>query len=150
MTRLVWNKFKILVLLSAIISFLVLKKYFSTYVLEASINRYTMVNDYEAKSDKNDQKHVLFWMKFFGQDLNINENVDYLKTINCPVTNCIFTENKNLLKHHEFDAIVFHGAESWKLMNLPVTRSSHQVYVMALQEYKINCKQSPRIITSIL
>lgn len=100
-----------------------------------------MLNDYIVKSEKagSDKKHVLFWTTYFEEKfwgmLNETYGKDFLNSINCPKTNCIFTHNKKYLKHHhEYDAIVFHSAENWAHMNLPATRSPHQVYVMASKE----------------
>lgn len=121
-------------LLSGLGFILVLIKYFRDHVLESSVNRYTILNDFVSKRDESDKKYILYWMKFFGEEFKNKTNENYLESIGCPVTNCIFTENKSLMNHHEFDAIIFHAAESWKLMDLPETRSPHQVYVMVAQE----------------
>ena len=128
------NKFKLFAIVCILMSIILLIKLLDVYIMEFSVNRYKMLNSFVRKSGKSDQKIILFWTRFFGQEFGDETNINYLESINCPETNCIFTENKKMLMHHEFDAIVFHGAESWKLMNLPNTRSPHQIYVMASQE----------------
>lgn len=87
----------------------------------------------------NDTKYILFWTKYFlEKNWGMKTETyyeDYLKSIKCPVTNCVFTNNKNLLSHvHEYDALVFHGAESRMLVELPRTRSPHQIYIMGTKE----------------
>lgn len=93
-----------------------------------------MVIDYMPDELESEKKYILFWTKFFGNDFVPESGEDYLRSVKCPVINCVFTNNKNLFESHKFDAIVFHGAENWKLMSLPETRSPHQLYVIALKE----------------
>jgi hypothetical protein len=126
-------RLKVLLLLGVFILIVLIKRHFEKYFMESSIRRYSMLNDFVRESDEIDRKYVLFWMKFFDDDF-VKQNEGTWKLGDCPVKNCVFTNNKNLLKHHEFDAIVFHGPENWKLMDLPSTRSPHQVYVIALKE----------------
>lgn len=113
---------------------------FHKYCLQSSILRYKMLNDYLVDSDEvAGQKFILFWTKFFDVPMWGMKRETYhahdLKSMNCPETNCVFTHQKNLLKHpHDYDAIVFHAAESWNFLNLPRTRRSQQVYIMASKE----------------
>lgn len=111
------------------------------YVLQSSIVRYKILNDYSLIDNRSHDhtKFILFWNQYF--DIPYwgmpNETVgeSYLNAVKCPVTNCIFTHNKtNELQPHEYDAIVFHTAETWMFLDLPATRSADQVYVMATTE----------------
>lgn len=121
--------------------FLLILNSLHIYVLQSSIVRYKILKEYSFTENRSHDhtKSVLFWTPFF--DIPYwgmpNETVgeEYLKAAKCPVTNCIFTHNKeNKLQPHEHDAIVFHTAETWILMDLPATRSVDQVYVMATME----------------
>lgn len=99
-----------------------------------------MLANYVAESEKayNSSKVVLFWTKYFDIEFwGMNSETyheEFLLSIDCPRTNCIFTHNKNFVKYPEqFDAIVFHGAEKWLMVDLP-TRSPHQLYIVATKE----------------
>lgn len=113
---------------------------FYKYSLQSSISRYMLLTEYTSEVKGNQStKHILFWTKFFDVHLwGMTKETyleDFLQSIKCPKTNCIFTHNKNLLQHtHEYDAIIFHTAETWILMDLPETRSPRQVYIMATKE----------------
>lgn len=84
-------------------------------------------------------KVVVFWTKFFdvpfwGMKKETYREED-LQEINCPTTNCLFTHKKEHLQNsHEYDAIIFHGAETWNFLDLPKTRSPYQSYVMMSKE----------------
>lgn len=116
--------------------------------LQPSISHYKILEPFLVDSDHNDgKKYILFWtnfftIKFWGMEREtLNES--YFESINCPVTNCIFTHNKNLrYAPHMYDAMVFHGAESWSLIGLPSTRSANQVYIMASMEYESSSSQT--------
>lgn len=108
------------------------------YVFESSIARYRLVQP-KKHQNLNDKKVILFWTKFFNipnwNMPNVTNDESYLKSLNCPVTNCIFTHDKNYFDEtHMYDAIVFHGAESWLLLDLPETRNPNQLYVAAMLE----------------
>lgn len=111
-----------------------------SFRLQSSILRYKILDGYlDEPRGFNDTKYILFWTKYFVEEnwgmKTETYQEDFLKSINCPVTNCVFTNNKNLLSHaHEYDALVFHGAEPWVGLDLPHTRSPHQVYIMATKE----------------
>lgn len=114
---------------------------FHRYVLQSSTVRYKLLNEYPLAENRshNETKSILFWTKFF--DIPYwgmpNGTVDetYLNAIKCPVTNCIFTTNKtHKLQPHEYDAVIFHAAETWMFLDLPATRSADQIYVMATME----------------
>lgn len=137
-------RLKLFLFIFAILFFLVVVGYFWIYQTQLSFNVYSkaVIKNYSAESENNDndKKHILFWTKFFDIKfwgmLTETYYEDYLKSISCPVTNCVFTHKKNLLKHHhEYSAIFFHDAEKWsRFMKLPETRNPQQVYVMASQE----------------
>lgn len=128
--------FFVLIFLTAVLVLFIFKLV-QSYVFDSSIARYKLVQP--AKHKFSDTKIILFWTNFFefsnwGMP-NATNYEDYLKSINCPVTNCILTHDKKYLNSpHLYDALVFHGAESWKMVNLPETRSPHQLYVLALLE----------------
>lgn len=114
---------------------------FYTYALSASVVRTKMLHDTAvSKSIESDRpKHVLFWTSFFDITHWSMTKETYreedLKALKCPQTNCVLTHQKDLLQHpHDYDALVFHGAEAWVLMNLPKTRSPLQNYIMATME----------------
>lgn len=109
------------------------------YVFVLSTTRYRLIENSNFVTNKNSSKiYVLFWNKIFGDETWYMESVtsdeDYLKSINCPVTNCILTHDKKLLDApHLYDALIFHSAEPW-LRPLPETRSPHQYYIMTTLE----------------
>lgn len=123
-------------LLAAIGLFLV---YFfiKNYVFVSSVARFSLVQ--AAQPLNSSQKVILFWTNFFSipywmMPAETNDE-EYLKSINCPVTNCILTHDKNFLDEpHLYDAIVFHSADPWYKLDLPATRSPHQLYVSAILE----------------
>ena len=109
------------------------------YVFILSTTRYRFIENSNFVLNKNSSKiYVLFWTKIFGAEnwnmQNVTNGEDYLKSIDCPVTNCILTHNKKLLgAPHLYDALIFHSAEPW-LIPLPETRSPHQYYIMTSLE----------------
>jgi Fucosyltransferase, N-terminal len=103
---------------------------------------YTMV-DYEKHTNET-TKTVLFFTKKWSEKLwglsadKIDKDSPELK--NCPVNNCVMVFDRNYLKEiHEFDALVFHETEScWydsRDFEPIKTRSPHQLYIVAAQEY---------------
>jgi Fucosyltransferase, N-terminal len=84
-------------------------------------------------------RHVLFWTVFFNDHSwttgpTSEAGEELLKSVNCPVTNCLFTHNKTLLDSITlFDAIIFHGPE-YRTTALPTVRSPHQLYVFSSLE----------------
>ena len=109
------------------------------YVFVLSTTRYKLIENSNFMSNKNSSKiYVLYWTKMFDSEnwymSSITSGEDYLKSINCPVTNCILTHDKNLLEApHLYDALIFHSAEPW-LTSLPETRSPNQYYIMTTLE----------------
>lgn len=139
------SKSKFLVVLVFVVGFVVfiLLHIFHTYCLQSSILRYKILNEHSVRSDKEAKaskvKHILFWTNFFDVRFWGMKTETYLesdlKSIGCPETNCIFTHDKTHLEHpHDYDAIVFHGAEMWNFLDLPQTRQPKQLYVMASLE----------------
>ena len=106
-----------------------------------SINHFKIMqeDDYSSKHTSEKVKYIALWTPFFtvkNWGFN-NETVgkEWLQSINCPRTDCVFTNNKKLLDQpHLYDAIVFHGSENWKLLQLPKSRRTSQLYVMATME----------------
>lgn len=113
---------------------------YHTYSLQSSISRYKLLNDYSTDDEIAARTKVaVFWTKFFDVPnwgmYKATYTEDDLKAIGCSTTNCVFTHNKeHLTSPHEYDAIFFHGAEMWTFVDLPATRSPHQVYVMMSKE----------------
>ncbi|XP_049871785.1 alpha-(1,3)-fucosyltransferase C-like [Pectinophora gossypiella] len=62
----------------------------------------------------------------------------YLTKLNCVVQNCIFTENKRLLRDYtSFDAIIFSESILESDTKRPLLRSSSQLYVFASLESQV-------------
>ncbi|CAG9810433.1 unnamed protein product [Chironomus riparius] len=63
----------------------------------------------------------------------------YLKDIECPVTNCIFSHNRKYLSSvADYDAVVFHVAEPFDVRDVPKIRKENQIYIMANQESPVH------------
>lgn len=91
------------------------------------------------KKQRSDDKTILFWSGFFDYpEWGVDEifETDFLKSTGCPWTNCIATMNRNYLTNvQDFDAIVFHATHpQWSSLDIPMIRSSYQVYIMATLE----------------
>lgn len=120
--------------------------FIQNYVFLSSIARYHLVQ--AKKNVTNDkEKIILFRTTFFTSENwlmpNLTNGYEYLKRINCPVSNCIFTHDKNYLSEpYLYDAIVFHAAQPWIAMDLPKTRSPHQSYVAVMLEAPPNIKHN--------
>lgn len=55
--------------------------------------------------------------------------------MDCSDTNCIFSHNPKFLSSPtDYDAIVFHVAEPFDVLDIPEKRSEDQIYIMANQE----------------
>lgn len=108
--------------------------------LHSPTNRYQMLNTYMRQTtNKSATKFILFYNNFFEDPFwRMNQETQdaaFLKRLKCPRTNCVFTRNRDLLQNvEEYDAIVFHAAESWLHGEVPHRRSPHQVYIMASKE----------------
>lgn len=127
----IWIAFKILV--GSFFVFVVYQIYKNSLLQKP----HKTLREYAKSERHSETKHIVFWTKFFGKNWLKSETYDqkYLESLDCPNTNCIFTHNKSYLKHaHEYDAIIFHGVEKWKDIELPRTRLPSQVYIMATLE----------------
>lgn len=112
---------------------------FNTYCLQSSISRYKFLHKHLKTDEPSSTKIVLFWTTFFDIPLWRMKKKTYLdsdlKSLGCRHTNCVFTHRKDFLESsHDYDAIIYHGAEIWNFLDLPTTRSEHQVYIMASLE----------------
>lgn len=105
-------------------------------------SNYTMV-----KSVK-DTINILLYTKLWGYHnwrlSNETIDKDSPELVDCSQTNCVFTNNQNYLENvHDYDMLFFHQSPgSWynsSYYDAIKTRSPHQLYVMAAQEY---CYQS--------
>jgi hypothetical protein len=108
--------------------------------LESDKKRVNIIdNAQEIPLEKNVTKYVLFWTRFFNNPDWYTGKEDageeVLKSVQCPVTNCFFTHNKDLLDKDitKFDAIAFHGPE-YRTTPLPYVRSPHQLYIFVSLE----------------
>ncbi|XP_070490701.1 alpha-(1,3)-fucosyltransferase C-like [Chironomus tepperi] len=64
---------------------------------------------------------------------------EYLKDMNCPVTNCIFSHNRKYLPSlSDYDAIVFHVAQPMDVKDVLRSRKDNQIYIMANQESPVH------------
>jgi len=60
---------------------------------------------------------------------------EYLRSINCPVTNCMFIHNRKFLPQPtDYDVLVFHAGNPIDPNDLPDFRRDDQIYVMANEE----------------
>ncbi|CAG9810443.1 unnamed protein product [Chironomus riparius] len=60
---------------------------------------------------------------------------EYLKSIDCPVTNCVFSHDRNFLPQPtDYDALVFHVGDFNDIDDLPEVRREDQIYIMANEE----------------
>lgn len=114
---------------------------FVLYTLEIPYNRHKLLQLELSSLPQHDSnvKVVLFWTKFFGDRTWGMKKETYdeadLEALGCPISNCIFTHNKDYLdSHHYYDALVFHSAENWFLSDKPSVRSPHQLYIMSSVE----------------
>lgn len=81
-----------------------------------------------------DTSTILFWTNFFDDSkwTLANDTIH----IQCPVANCIFTNQRDYLNSIDmYDAIVFHTARRFAMFNgIPTARSAQQLYVFAALE----------------
>lgn len=135
------NYFHFICITSFLVIVVIIVNQLQRHSLHSSVLRYKMVREFLKSEDKPvNNKVILFWTKFFEDpywDMKAEAfRGDYLESVECPVTNCIFTTDRNFLNHeHEYDAIVFHAPEPlWDPKDLPKTRSPNQVYIMGTKE----------------
>lgn len=103
------------------------------------IERYKM--NFDDVKKPGDKKFIVFWTRFFNMPTwGINQETygeDYLKSINCSFTQCVFTHKKDYFnKTTDYDAVIFHGWEYFpgQLIDVPSIRSPNQLYIMANHE----------------
>jgi hypothetical protein len=84
-----------------------------------------------------DSIYMLFWNSYldeddlWGMEKEISSPED-LKKVNCPVTNCIFTNQKDVLPNvHDFDVLFFNHHTQ---IQFPKTRSLNQFYIFSMFE----------------
>lgn len=116
-----------------------LTNYVLSFLCIPNVLRYKLVDLTEDSEEVvHGKKHVLFYTKFFKNEnwgMNMDEEGNFEAPEGCPRTNCVFTTNKNLLKHpHEYEAIIFHSGHYENRWSVPKSRSPHQIYVMATLE----------------
>lgn len=77
----------------------------------------------------NKTKYILYWTKMFDREdfyLGLGDKIFE----NCPISNCVATDDKTIKNVEEFDAIVFHVADFNMKMNLiPWQRTNEQIYI---------------------
>jgi len=84
-------------------------------------------------------KYILFWTSWwFFQNWQMGAEVlgeDYLRSVDCPVTNCVFSHDRNFLPEPtDYDALVFHVGDFIDIDDLPEFRRDDQIYIMANEE----------------
>lgn len=94
----------------------------------------------ERTSQRNESlKYISFWttwwyfpLWYMGKEI---QGEEYLKSIECPVTNCVFTHDRKLLpKPTDYDALVFHVGDCLDIDDLPSARRHDQYYIVADEE----------------
>ena len=76
-------------------------------------------------------KNILLWN---GKNSEIYH--EDLSSINCPVSNCVFTKNRGLLPTiADYDGIIFNIDESSDVDLFPDVRDSRQIYILGIQRY---------------
>ncbi|XP_055523455.1 alpha-(1,3)-fucosyltransferase C [Wyeomyia smithii] len=122
-----------------------------TQCLRPSISYYRILEEHiemERATAEDPRKYILLYTHFFG---NSNwylqaETVgpDYFRSIQCPVTDCVLTNNRELLGGiTEYDAVLFHIAEAWTYAlfeKVPKVRSPRQIYIAANMESPAHTK----------
>ncbi|XP_055585698.1 alpha-(1,3)-fucosyltransferase C-like [Uranotaenia lowii] len=140
------------VLLVIILLFIVLciSLLIHTQCLKPSIAYYQILEEH-LEQDRlriSRSKYILFYTNFFDVDnwLLDGETVgpDYLRSLSCPETDCVLTNNRELLDRiTDYDALVYHIAEPWAyslLDKVPKQRSPHQIYIAATMESPAHTK----------
>lgn len=92
--------------------------------------------EHKRHKDQNYTHRILIWTEnsendkwgLFGRTINSNFFNE------CPFKNCIITENRTYMEHYKFDAVFFDAVEFHERMQLPKTRSPHQVYLFGITE----------------
>lgn len=134
------KSFKFFLLAVAVIAF-------TFYYLDYDYSGYTdlaksfYTRPFKIKVYNQTVKHILFWTNFYHIPLWDMKKETYdqedLKSVNCPVTNCILTHKKDYLSDVEdYDALIFHiGSEAhFQGSSAPSKRNPGQIYIVALKE----------------
>jgi hypothetical protein len=131
------------------IQFLVLFLFYSILSKDLKSYRDTKVDNFHfhvpfknipKTEHRNDStKYILFWTSWwFFENWQMGAKVlgeEYLRSIDCPVTNCIFSHDRNLLpKPTDYDALIFHVGDFIDIDDLPESRRDDQIYIMANEE----------------
>lgn len=85
------------------------------------------------KNKSNGWKYILLWIEYYLIVTHNGENI--FSGLNCPVRNCVFTIDKNLLggDYSLFDAVLFSEELTDKHVK-PVKRSNSQLYIFTTVE----------------
>lgn len=86
-------------------------------------------------------KNIVFWTNFYAFPMWKMKKETYdasdLKSVDCPVTNCIITHKKSYLPNVEdYDALIFHvgSDQHFSSSDLPKSRKAEQLYIFASKE----------------
>lgn len=122
--------------------------------IKSSINHYKILEEYISDStiveqnfdSKDELKYILLWTKFFGDEKwglpQGTNDQRFFEEVECPETKCVVTNDKSLRNVSSYEAIVFHGAETWFLQNPPKVRSPRQIYAFASMESPAETKHN--------
>jgi hypothetical protein len=96
--------------------------------------RYTMLYDDKPKNDS--KIYILLATKTIKSPCwNLGKDIvgeDELKSVKCPVLNCVATFNNNTIDYGDFDAVIFNV--HYHTLNAPPIRRPRQHYIMASVE----------------
>lgn len=101
---------------------------------------YVPFNNIPKTQHKNDSiKYILMWTSWwFFENWQMGAKLigeEYLRSVECPVINCIFSHNRSYLPQPtDYDALVFHVGDFISIDDLPEFRRDDQIYVMANEE----------------
>lgn len=120
-----------------------------TQCLKPSVSYYKILEDHIRDRRVEDRsKYILLYTNFFDvKNWKLSAETvgpDYFRSLQCPVTDCVLTNNRELLSTiTDYDALVFHIAEPWAYSlfeKVPKLRSPHQIYVAANMESPAHTK----------
>ncbi|XP_062699416.1 alpha-(1,3)-fucosyltransferase C isoform X2 [Aedes albopictus] len=120
-----------------------------TQCLKPSISYYKILEDHIRDRRLEDRsKYILLYTNFFDvKNWKLSAETvgpDYFRSLQCPVTDCVLTNNRELLSTiTDYDALVFHIAEPWAYSlfeKVPKLRSPRQIYVAANMESPAHTK----------
>ncbi|XP_062539992.1 alpha-(1,3)-fucosyltransferase C [Armigeres subalbatus] len=120
-----------------------------TQCLKPSVSYYRILEESIRDHQPEDKpKYILLYTNFFDvENWKLSAETvgpDYFRSIQCPVTDCVLTNNRELLSAvTDYDALVFHIAEPWAYSlfeKVPKLRSPRQIYVAANMESPAHTK----------